>query len=158
MASFAQILAIAFAIFGAAAAIDAACTKASPYVGFSGPLTTIDHMIGGTVTILDDCSFKVTNFSYDGLAPAVHWWGAKSLSVKDLRNGQELNPMLVTGPVNGLEMTVPLLTQGATWDNVTYIVAWCETALADFGHVKLMPAAMAMAPSMSAAGRKMLEN
>ncbi|KAK9902134.1 hypothetical protein WJX75_005494 [Coccomyxa subellipsoidea] len=112
-------------------------------------------MIAGTITIIDDCSFKVSNFSYDGLAPAVHWWGAKSLGVKDLRNGQELNPMKVTGPVNGLDMTVPLLTQGATWDNVTYIVAWCETALADFGHVKLMPAAMA--PSMSAAGRKMLE-
>lgn len=27
----------------------------------------------------------MSNFSYDGLAPAVHWWGAKSLGVKDLR-------------------------------------------------------------------------
>lgn len=45
MASFAQVLAIALALCGAAVTIDAACTAASPYVGFTGPLTTVDHMV-----------------------------------------------------------------------------------------------------------------
>lgn len=52
MASSAQVLAIALAIFGAAATIDAACTKASPYVGFSGPLTTVDHMVSAAMGVL----------------------------------------------------------------------------------------------------------
>lgn len=39
-----------------------------------------DHSV-----ILNASRVQVTNFSYDGLAPAVHWWGAKSLGVKDLK-------------------------------------------------------------------------
>lgn len=49
----AQIIAVALALFGAAAVVDAQCGKTSPYVGFTGPLTTIDHMVR---SMTDQCS------------------------------------------------------------------------------------------------------
>jgi hypothetical protein len=52
---FVQVMAVVIALFCAAAAADAACTKTSPYVGFSGPLTTIDHMVSYTPAV-SSCS------------------------------------------------------------------------------------------------------
>ena len=31
--------------------------------------------VSGHISILDDCTFQVTGFNYDGKAPAAHWWG-----------------------------------------------------------------------------------
>lgn len=31
---------------------------------------------GGTIHIVDDCTFSVTNFTYDGGGPSVYWYGA----------------------------------------------------------------------------------
>jgi hypothetical protein len=41
--------------------------------------------VGGHISILDDCTFQVTGFSYDGLAPAAHWWGGNGLAQDELR-------------------------------------------------------------------------
>jgi hypothetical protein len=37
----------------------AQCARTHPFVGFTGRLTTRADSLGGTVTILDDCSFLV---------------------------------------------------------------------------------------------------
>lgn len=47
----------------------AACTSLHAYVGFVGSLSFGVHDVAGRVTIVDDCSFKIENFKYDGLAP-----------------------------------------------------------------------------------------
>lgn len=47
--------------------------------------------------------------------------------------------------------TVPLLTQGATWDNVTYIVAW-YAALLDSFTVQASPIIAARSPDFKLEG------
>ena len=37
-----------------------------------------DHRINGTITVLDDCTFKVEGWDFDGVGPAVEWWAAKA--------------------------------------------------------------------------------
>ncbi|BDA51080.1 probable cytochrome b561, DM13 and DOMON domain-containing protein [Coccomyxa sp. Obi] len=109
----------------AAAAVKSGCngTRTHPYVGYQGDLTTMDHNVGGHISILDDCTFRVTGFNYDGLAPAAHW------------KGVELDPMRLDRPLQNVEM----LPAGVTWNNISIISVWCEEFLADFGHVILAP-------------------
>ncbi len=45
-----------------------------------------DEQVGGHISILDDCTFRVTGFNYDGLAPAAHWWGGNGLEQDQLRH------------------------------------------------------------------------
>ena len=56
------------------------CGSTHPYVGFTGYFSTRAHRWAGRLTVLDDCTFVVNNFEYDGTAPAVYWWGASDRS------------------------------------------------------------------------------
>ena len=40
--------------------------------------------VSGTVTILDDHTFEIKNFNYNGTAPQTHFWAAKSTKMADL--------------------------------------------------------------------------
>ena len=44
--------------------------------GCTGSLSTISHDVAGEITVVDDCTFRVTGWQYDGLGPAVEWWAA----------------------------------------------------------------------------------
>ncbi|KAK9837414.1 hypothetical protein WJX81_000687 [Elliptochloris bilobata] len=155
-------LALSVALVVLAVRASAACPSNAAAVGFAGPLTMIDHGISGTVKVNSDTSFTVTNFNYDGQAPAVHWWGTKGLTRRDLRGGVELDPtQIVTPRVNTIERVT--IKPNLCLSNFTHIVVWCEVAQADFGHLALPSAGMsmsgsAMAPMASATGRKMLGN
>jgi hypothetical protein len=45
--------------------------------GCTGELVTLQHEVSGTVNVIDDCTFEVTDWQFDGLGPVVEWWGAK---------------------------------------------------------------------------------
>ena len=32
------------------------------------------HNVGGMLTVIDDCTFRVTSWTFDGTGPAVEWW------------------------------------------------------------------------------------
>lgn len=135
----------------------AACPTNGAAVGFSGPLSTIDHGVSGTLKVNNETSFTVTDFNYDGQAPAVHWWATKGLTRRELRGGVELDPtQIVTARVNTIEQVTIKL--GLCLSNFTHIVVWCEVAQADFGHLALpIAGAQAPAPAMAmAVGRKLL--
>ncbi|KAL4458957.1 hypothetical protein ABPG75_013822 [Micractinium tetrahymenae] len=126
--------ALALALAGSA---HAACGSTSPHVGFEGDLTEMEHNVGGRVRILDDCTFEVTGFTYDGNAPAAYWWGAPSTDNGDIRgSGRRIADQRVEQEYNGDTLTVTLL-DGVTWDDVPYLLLWCEEYYADFGHIKL---------------------
>ena len=52
------------------------CT--SLLAGCTGELVGLSHSVAGTITVIDDCTFKVEGFDFDGLGPAVYWWAAKA--------------------------------------------------------------------------------
>ncbi|KAL4431620.1 hypothetical protein ABPG77_001462 [Micractinium sp. CCAP 211/92] len=129
------------------ASVHAACGTSSPFVGFEGSLTEMEHNVGGTVKILDDCTFQVTGFTYDGNAPAAYWWGAPSIDNGDIRrSGRRIADTRLEQAYDGATITVTLL-DGVSWDDVPYLLLWCEDYYADFGHIKLEKVSRPSAPS-----------
>lgn len=44
--------------------------------GCTGMLSTLEHDVAGQITVIDDCTFRVRGWEYDGTGPAVEWWAA----------------------------------------------------------------------------------
>lgn len=41
--------------------------------GCTGTFVELTHAINGTVTVIDDCTFRIQGWQFDGLGPAVEW-------------------------------------------------------------------------------------
>lgn len=46
------------------------------YKGCTGEIVTLLHEVAGTITVIDDCTFRVSNWEFDGNGPLVAWWAA----------------------------------------------------------------------------------
>jgi hypothetical protein len=53
-----------------------ACSKVM--AGCTGNFVTLLHGVNGTVMVLDDCTFRVQGWEFDGQGPKVEWWAAKA--------------------------------------------------------------------------------
>lgn len=49
----------------------AECT--SVMAGCTGEFIELQHETGGTVTVIDDCTFRISQYTFDGEGPAVEW-------------------------------------------------------------------------------------
>ena len=65
------------------------------------------------MSIVDDCTLLLEDFSFNGAAPAVHIWGAPSLDNRDIREqGRRISPLhldraYANETVRNAEMPVP---------------------------------------------------
>lgn len=50
---------------------DAGC--GSTFAGCHGKFTQLSHEVAGKVTVLDDCTFRIEGWQFDGKGPAVEW-------------------------------------------------------------------------------------
>lgn len=41
--------------------------------GCTGEFVELSHATGGTITVIDDCTFRISQYSFDGEGPAVEW-------------------------------------------------------------------------------------
>lgn len=46
------------------------------YKGCTGSIATKMQEVAGTVTVIDDCTFEVTGWEFNGQGPALVWYGA----------------------------------------------------------------------------------
>ncbi|KAJ3122596.1 hypothetical protein HK098_002732 [Nowakowskiella sp. JEL0407] len=124
-----------FLFFAALISVAAAqCGKTHPYVGFSGRLTTNADGLGGLVTIIDDCTFSVSELNLNPGVPKVFWWGAPDVSVS---SGFRIsNQQLSSQGYTGASITFTLIG-GQTWSNIPVISGYCEEFKANLAHVKL---------------------
>lgn len=63
---------VPFSEFDATAASGCGMT----YAGCTGEFFELSHDINGTITVIDDCTFRIQGWQFDGLGPAVEWWGS----------------------------------------------------------------------------------
>ena len=57
--------------------------------------------VSGHVKILDDCTAEITDFTYDGEAPAAYMWGAPDTQQRDIvQNGERIADMRLTRKYN----------------------------------------------------------
>lgn len=58
--------------------------------------------VSGRVRIVNDCTFEVSGFTYDGQGSDVYWWGAFSTAYNDIRSeGFRIVPEQVTRSYHG---------------------------------------------------------
>ena len=114
-----------------------ACGSSHRLVGFGASLSRLQHQLAGTVTGVDDCTFRVTGFTMTS-APAAYWWGARSSSRADLLAGFKLSDARLVGSFSGTTQTVTL-ADGLTFDDFAVISVWCYAYDANFGHIVLPP-------------------
>ena len=111
------------------------CESTHSYVGQSAPLHGYFHDISGFVSVVDDCTLELTEFSYDGAGLDVKLIAGEA--------GVDGNDQYVNGTVltEGLRksdgydnetLSVPLPT-GVSLDDFTNMSIWCVSVGENFG-------------------------
>ncbi|KDP33531.1 hypothetical protein JCGZ_07102 [Jatropha curcas] len=95
----------------------------------------VQHQLRGVVTIIDDCSFRVSQF--DMLPGAdVHWWGAVSPNFVNLTNGFIVSDHKLNQTYKNASFIVRL-RKNVTWDRIQALSVWDLPTASDFGHIIL---------------------
>jgi len=103
-----------------------------PLVGTSAVFSNFAHDIAGTLTILDDRTLQVTNFSYDGGGPSVFFYTGTDGDYRTQSGGQIIGEML-NGRVFDDETITLTIPANLTLDDFNGISVWCDLFNANFG-------------------------
>lgn len=105
------------------------CTKASAKVGQVAKLSTRSHGVSGTVTVIDDCTLELRNFSYDGLGLArVFVYGGKAGNyAAGFPIGNNLRGTLFAN------QTLMVTLKPGDLEKLDGISIWCSDANVSFG-------------------------
>lgn len=106
------------------------CTSDHPKVGQVAQLRNFSHDIGGQAIIVDDCTIRIENFTFDGAGINVQLYGATG---GDYDNGFSMSGDLRrAGGYNGETLTFTL-PEGRTLDDVDGVSVWCVPVGVSFG-------------------------
>jgi len=106
------------------------CGSEHPLVGAVATMETRFHSVAGTVTVIDNCTVEITDFSFDGEGLSVHAVLGEDPDFDSLDViSENLRP---DGPYEGVTLSFPL-REGMTLDDVSHFSIWCVPAGASFG-------------------------
>ncbi|MEM7257530.1 MAG: DM13 domain-containing protein [Pseudomonadota bacterium] len=107
-------------------------TSNHPLVGTTAEFSNFSHGISGTLTILDDRTLEITNFSYDGGGPAVYFYLGTD---GNYRNGIQVGSVL-NGRTYNNETLMVSLPDNITLDDFNGISVWCDLFSVNFGDAR----------------------
>ncbi len=105
------------------------CASTHPRIGQQAELSTIAHNVSGTAVIVDDCTIRIDNFSFDGGGINIRVYAGNGdflttgFSISDDLFGQVFNNDTLT-------VTIP---EGRTLDDIDRISIWCIPVRFSFG-------------------------
>ena len=107
------------------------CDATHTKIGQVAVFTTRYHNVGGTATIIDDCTIQIDNFTYDGQGVDVRFYsglggnyaGGFSMSKEDLHRNSSYNG----------ETVYAQLPEGRSLDELDGISVWCVDFAINFG-------------------------
>jgi hypothetical protein len=103
-------------------------------VGASTDLASFAHNVSGSVTIVDENTFRVDDFVYDGGGPLVYFYLADEQSNAAFESGLRINPLLTGTPYDGSQEPLFFdLPVGETFDDYAAVSVWCAQFGVDFG-------------------------
>jgi plastocyanin len=100
--------------------------------GWSAELATFFHDVSGTVTIIDERTLYVENFTFDGGGPLVYFYLGETDANASYINGLAVEPLL-SGTVYSGESLTLTLPPGETMDGYGAISVWCADVNVNFG-------------------------
>ena len=106
------------------------CDALHPKIGQTAELVEAFHDVGGTATIIDDCTIRITDFTYDAAGIDVRLYGALGGAFE---SGFPMGDDLV-GPVPYMGETLDFeLPDGMTMDDLDSVSIWCVDFAISFG-------------------------
>jgi hypothetical protein len=110
------------------------CDMTHPRVGATGELTTRNHGVTGTVTVLDDCTLLIEDFHYDGGGLDVKLWSGEG---GNFSAGVPLSRNLLRAGGYEAETLTLTLPDEVSLDDFDSISVWCVTVGVSFGDAVL---------------------
>jgi len=106
------------------------CSSTHPKIGQTATLIEQFHDVGGIATIVDDCTIRIDNFTFDGRGIDVQIYGGLD---GDYSGGFSMSGDIRRDtPYAGETLTVQL-SEGETLDDFNGISVWCVPVGASFG-------------------------
>jgi hypothetical protein len=102
--------------------------------GSTTVLSNLFHNVGGVVTVVDDDTFRVDDFTFDGGGPAVYFYLATGDTDAEFAAGLPIMPLLSGNVFDGTQG--PLfydLPAGETFNDYNAISVWCAQFGVNFG-------------------------
>ncbi|KAM7258917.1 hypothetical protein ACFE04_014658 [Oxalis oulophora] len=96
----------------------------------------VQHQLRGLLTIIDDCSFNVSQFDMLSGTTHVHFWGAIAPDFFNLTNGFIISNHVLNQTFRNASFNVKLV-DNVTWDQIQVLSVWDLPTSSDFGHVLL---------------------
>jgi len=124
-----------FTIVLAAAPMPADAGLLSPEIGWQASLTfDTHHHVSGTVTIVDEDSLRVDDFTYDGGGHPVYFYLGTEETEEAFKVGQQIGPLLNGTIFDGTQDPLLLdLPVGQTLEGFHSISVWCVRHSSNFG-------------------------
>ncbi|MEN9630667.1 MAG: hypothetical protein RJA10_3895 [Pseudomonadota bacterium] len=117
------------------------CNVAYPRAGWQARLSTLQHGVSGTVTIIDERTVRLSDFNYDGGGPQVYAYLGKADTAASFASGKRLGGRL-NSPFAYRNATLDLqLPEGQTLDGYSALSIWCEAIGSSFGSGLFQPPA-----------------
>ncbi|TWT88300.1 Electron transfer DM13 [Pseudobythopirellula maris] len=118
----------------------AAPVVAAPLAGWTAELDGLFHNVSGSLTVIDDDTLRVDDFTYDGGGIVVYFYlGAEDSGVA-YNNGLEIGPQLKGTSFDGTEGPFEIdLPAGETIGDWNAVSVWCVTAGVSFGSGEFVP-------------------
>lgn len=129
--SLASIALVSLALAGPASAAE--CGSSHAKVGWEAKLETHHHGVTGTVKIVDDCTLRIENFTYDGKGIDVRLVTANNEKFK--KNIKLTRDLHGKGAYDNVTFDVKL-PEGASLDDVDYVSFWCVAFAVSFADGK----------------------
>ena len=107
-------------------------------MGWTAELSTLQHDVAGTATIVDDCTVEITMFDYDGRGIDVRVYGGPNGNY-DPPAGFPMGPDLVRTTPYVSETIVAKVPGGRTLTEVDGVSIWCVDVSVDFGSGQFAP-------------------
>lgn len=110
-------------------------TRSASLVNFTYQFSMAQHQLRGVLNVIDDCSFKVSQF--DMLEGSdVRWWGAVGDNLENLTKGFVVSEQKLNKTYKSDGFVVKLM-KNVTWDDINVLAVWDLPMASDFGHVVL---------------------
>lgn len=105
-----------------------------PRTGWQAELSNIHHGVSGTVTIVDEDTIQVDDFTFDGGGIDVFFYLGATNDYPGFSSGIGIGSDLVGPPFDGTQPPMLIdLPPATTLDGYNAISVWCVTAGVNFG-------------------------
>lgn len=112
----------------------------SPKIGWQADLSRLAHNVSGSVTIVDEDTVRVDNFTYDGGGLDVYFYLGQAETKQAFTDGLQIGPQLLGSNFTGNSPPLVIdLPAGQTLEGWNAISVWCVTVSVNFGSGTFAP-------------------